>query len=1065
MHELDYIDDRPPVIDGGDNQERISVGGHGSGRRSVHAKKPRLSRWRLRLRGHTRRASLSHLALTALLSCTLIAVSGCQSCSRHEPGSEAPGAGGTAGGLLPWTFDGSRIMSADGKTPLVEILMDANWAAVTDSEARKTAWLPTPETENAPAQTVEEGHRWVREGIIRGPGADVCETLADKQLIRYKWEVVRQDESSITVTYTASLINHVIFASFSNFKIVLPLHPYLGAEATVDETYGGKILQELRGGLSHPSYWEDPAKSLRLQGRNLALELTMSEGGFTWTSLLDGRALQTPDTSLVIQLYPSVAGPREKLGTLAWKGTTYSASFTLKLSPAPAEPDTPAIHGNAHAAQAPAPLPPAVAAALDSDLWELEPFTPAAEKAGTPSITLGNKALCCDLPVEDEFGEWKLEVDGPGEPRPAFIYVKGPLKDFRLKINGKGDFRDPRDLLDQLGPLPSNPGARADEIYRYAARTTYAMPLNPTNDLGEFLGSYGYGFGSTLSSMVLVRLWEAAELDARRAFVTTAAGHAALAEVYYDGNWHAYDLQDRTYYVNPDDWSVASVADLCSKPDIVRYDSDAGGRSPSGEAADELASADFEGAEVSYNPGSFSFVRLLRTSLVRGEILLRFYRGLGRWAPAPREPYSYSNALLAFCPDLKDEAALEGFSQVENFTIRKGALVPSDPSHPAWFEYRAASPYVIVQSTFQVRCDPSALDGASLLISKDDGKTWISSSLDENGQADLTPLLVPAPPEPGGAYESLERNFGYIVHFELPASSKDSHRPIDEVSILTWSQMNPALSPRLRLGSNEVQARCSSRGPGASLGLCWIETGTVLQPSHISQGEPFILSGEVTNGGKSPAHDFTITAYASGSSSPVRIGQWLPGGPLATGEVRTFQITCQSPDISDLYPDSPAGPLKTTVELRRADQPREPTPWGARTELNIGLEYKPDLVVVPGLVRVSTMTPLPGEQVKVDALVRNFYPTRQFLFPECPTVSSVNVALFERGEESQTLVQKIILGEILPGAGALAHFQWTAPSTPGARTLLVVADPDNEIAERDERNTASCKVTVLASKP
>lgn len=1002
-----------------------------------------------------------HPAIALLLACAIAVFSGCQSCSRDESRDAAPGAGDIRERHLSWTFDGERIVSDDGRTLLVGPLMNVSWAAVTDSDSQKTAWLPTPETEKVPPQEIVEGHQWVREGIINGPGIEISETLADKQLIRYRWEAIRRDEHSLRVTYTAELIDHVIFASFSNFMIALPLSPFLGAKATVNETHGGVIPERFHGGPSHPSYWEGPARSIRLKGKDVTLELALSEGGFTWASLVEGRALASRDTLLLIRLFPAVAGPREKLGTLAWRGTEYSASFTINLMPSPAESPAPAFQSEVTTLDPPAALPPAVTASFDPSAWELEPFAVSAEEAADTTLSIGNKALWCDLALQNETYKWNLEVGGYGTPQPAFVYLKGPVEDFALKINGMGDFRDSRDLLNQLEPLPPDPAARAEKIWRYATGVTYAMPLHPTDDLGEFLGSYGYGISSTLSALALVRLWESAGLPTRRAFVSGTEGHATLGEVYYDGDWHAYDLHERTFYVDPADWSAASAAELAGSPDLVRFNIDADGLSPSGAIAEDLVRIKYEGAEISYNPGSFSFQRLLRTSLRKGETFVRFYRSLGRWAPAPREPDYYANALLAFCPDLNDEKALEGFSKTNNFVIRDGALVPESKTQPAWFEYRAACPYVIVESTMKIACEPSAPEGATLMISKDEGTTWIPASLDEgSGLADLTDLLVPGQQERGAAYEKLERNFSYLVHFELPPSSEETSVRIDDLAVLTWSQVDAALLPRLGLGSNDLEAKCAAWGPGASLGLAWVETEIGIEPDRPFKGEPFYLNGYVLNRGTAPAGDFTVTAYAHGASGRVELGRWRPEDPLDPGAKDSYTISCDAPDLKTLYPESQPRRLNTTVEIRPGGEPSRPTAWEARSKPDIGLRQRPDLVVVPGLVKFSPNPPAPGQQVEIGVMVRNFWSAREFLFPEGTAVTSADVALYEIEGESRRLVQQVSLEEILPGGGALALFRWTAPSTPGVKRLLIVADPDEKITERDERNSAVVEVAV-----
>jgi hypothetical protein len=271
--------------------------------------------------------------------------------------------------------------------------------------------------------------------------------------------------------------------------------------------------------------------------------------------------------------------------------------------------------------------------------------------------------------------------------------------------------------------------------------------------------------------------------------------------------------------------------------------------------------------------------------------------------------------------------------------------------------------------------------------------------------------------------------------------------------------------PRLKHGSNELEAKCGEWGRGASLGLAWIEAGLGTDPDFPVRGQTFIVHGEVFNDGESAADNFTVKTYAHSASGLVEIGRWRSESPVNPGDSRSFSMSCDSPDLRMLYPASPPRKLEATVEVRRENETSESPAWETRSELSIDLRHKPDLVVVPGLSRISPAQPAPGQQVEVGILVKNFCPTRELLYLDGSTVSSVDVALFELEGESRRLVQQLTLEEIPPGGGAPALFQWTAPSEPGAKRLLVVVDTAQVIDESDEENSALLEVNVVASQP
>jgi hypothetical protein len=1001
------------------------------------------------------------LVVVLAAACALAAWQGCGRIGCDRTGSER----GAASGAPAWRFDGTRMVLAEDGTPITGPLVEERWAAVVDADSRSTAWLQLPPVQEPRLEEIEPGRRWAAEGFIRGPGADKSEVLRDNKLIRYKWEMEVKDSRSLSVTYSAQVLQHVVLTSYSCFTIRLPLPEYAGARAVIDGAFGGVIT---RGGPPvpcHPSYWEGPLRAVKILAEQLTLEMAIEQGSFKWVSVLDGRALEKPEQSLIVQLYPSLAGEHTRLGTLAPKGTSYAARFTLSIGAPSKMPPAPPATAELRSEEAPAPLPEAVAAELGAGAWELEPFLSGSALPSGSSVSLGQNAKWCNAAIGGLDERYHLHVGGGAPPEMAFIAVRGPVEGLRLKINGHGDCRDGREIVQEIQPAPEGGRALAEAVWRYAAGVTYPMPLHPTDDLGEFMSSYGYGFSSTLSAMALVRLWGYAGLPARRVYLSGERGYA-IAEAYYGGDWHAFDLADRAYYVDPSDLSVASASELVSRPDLVSSNSDAEGAGPGGEPAVETANEKYVGAGTSYNIGGITFERLTRISLASGELLLRIFRPEGHWAPSPREPYNYVNALLAFLPDFREAEALDGFSNVDNFTLDAGALVPENPAAPASVEYRARSPYVIVESKLAVGAGRALLQRLSVLLSTDDGETWKEVAVDSlTGTADLTPYLVPGPQEPGTAYETLQRSFDFRLHLELAPAADAERGGVKSLSVLTWTQANPALLPVLRGGSNEVEIKCASWSPGASASLGWIEGDVIVEPDPAFTEEGFSIGGGVVNAGEKPLGELEVRAYAETESGRVEVGTWRAGAGLTPGDVVPFKIACGPIDPEFLSPDAPVNAIHLSLEAREGNRPGAPLPWHARYSTSVPLRNRPDLVLHPDLVSLSRPDPQPGEEIGIAAVVRNYCPTRDLLYMGGTTSPAADVELYELHGEERFPVQRVTVPEMQPGSVARALFKWTAPAEPGTVRLLVVADPDSLIVERDETNTAVFHVTVAPARP
>lgn len=964
------------------------------------------------------------------------------------------------GGAPSWRFDGARMVLSDTGAPLTGPLVEERWAAVVDADSRRTAWLQLPPAEEAALEETEPGRRWTAEGYIRGPGVEASEVLRENKLIKYRWEIEIKDHRSLSVTYSAEVLQHVVLASFSCFTIRLPLAEYAGALSTVDGSFGGVITRGDPPVPCHPSFWEGPLRSIEIMADSLTLDMSIGQGGFNWVSFIDGRALERPERSLIVQLYPALTGPHTRLGSLATKGTSYAAEFTLTVEPPSEVPPPSPREMELRSENAPGPLPAAATAALSAGGWEIEPFLDAAAGPSGSPVSFGQRAKWCEAAIGRLHERYRLHVGGGGPPRMAFVAVRGPVEDLRVRINGAGDCLDGREIVEEIYPKPEAGRDLAEAVWRYAADATYAMPLHPTDDLGEFMGSYGYGFSSTLSAMALVRLWGLAGLPARRVYLSGERGYA-IAEAYYGGDWHAFDLADRAFYVDPADMTVASARELVEEPELVSTNCDAEGTGPGGAPAAETADEKYKNAGISYNLGGVLFERLMRTSLAKGELLLRLFRPEGHWAPSPREPYCYDNALLAFLPDFDQTDALESFSSVNNFGLDGGALVPQDPAAPASIEYRATLPYVIVDSHLSVGAAEATLRRLSVLISTDDGETWEEVEVDAStGAADLTPYLVPGPQEPGTAYETLQRSFGFELHVELAPAGEGQGGGIESLSVLTWTQVNPALLPALTAGANNIEIKCASWKPGASAAIGWVEGDLSVQPAPAFVDEGLSIKGTVLNTGAEPLTDLEVRAYAQTDNGRVEVGAWRTAAAVRPGASAPFEIAGRPIDPKLFSPEAPMNDLHLELEAGRAGAQAATAPWAARYSMRVPLRNLPDLVLLPALVLPSNPRPRPGEEIEIAAVVRNYCPTRDLLYMAGTASPAAQIALYELRAGKRTELQRVTVPEMLPGSAAKAVFKWTAPAEPGTARLLLVADPDDMIRERDEANSAPFEITI-----
>jgi len=986
-----------------------------------------------------RRAALAWLAAASLCAGLALSGPGCGGQGREEGTPRERG--------VELQFDGGRLSDGQGAT-LVTNLADLRWAAVVDADSRRTAWLPARSAGEPGFREAEPGRKWTASGFVRGPGADISGVLRDNKLMEYEWEIEKADDGSLTVLYSAKVRQHVVLASFSKFTLRFPLRRFLGALVTVDDAFGGTVPRDAPMRSYHPSYWEGPARSLELLADDLSLEIEFDVEGFNWVSLLDGRSLSPPDTFLVLELFPSLSGPHERLGKLAPRGSAYSTSFVVRSGPGRREPPT--TRSFAAKTYPPRPLPAALAAELARAGWSESPFL--RDAAGGEGPTFGDAPRSCELALKGRRCIWTVSTSGEADPVPVYLLAAGPVRNLRIKTNGEGDFADTRELLRDIGALAEEPPVRAERIWRYAARRTYTMPLHPTADLGEFLGSYGYGFSSTLSATALVKLWADAGLPARRVFLSGARGYA-LAEAFYDGGWRAYDLAERTYYVRRDG-NVASAQDLVDDPELVSANSDASGAAPGGELAREAAAERYDGASISYNAAAISLERRRSITLRRGEILFRAYGPLGKPAPSPRVPDSYANALLAFVPDLTDEECISGFSSVDNLRHSAGALVVQDPSSPASLEYSARTPYVITEAHLEISATPGVLERATVLLSVDGGGSWLPVNLDsESGSADLTPLLVPGPQPPGTAYEKLDRNFGYDVHLEIAPAGEGEEASVMSFEVFTWCQANPAFLPRLAAGENEVLVECEGYGGAAAASLGWIEPAVRVSPRRPSPGDSVRLAGTIVDLTPESHRRLRIVAYGNGSGGSLLLGSC----EIAPGSTDRAQFDFAAGPICPAAPGPGGRTSECEMTLRIEDDTGSPLEGlGAVSVLRVPLAEKPDLVVRPELVSFRAAAGPEGEAA-LTAIVRNFCPTKRLLYMQGTPSGPTELQLVDESVDPPALLAEAPVPALPPGGHAAVTLRWKPAGADLPPSLLLVVDPRNKVQERDERNSVAVR--------
>ncbi|HEY6970638.1 MAG TPA: hypothetical protein VJA94_15625, partial [Candidatus Angelobacter sp.] len=96
----------------------------------------------------------------------------------------------------------------------------------------------------------------------------------------------------------------------------------------------------------------------------------------------------------------------------------------------------------------------------------------------------------------------------------------------------------------------------------------------------------GFGFGCCDQSAILLTwLWQGSGYPARMVWMP----FHEVAEIYYQGAWHMFDADHHLFYLQLDNKTVASVADVIANPNLVLRLADANGNDPGGYPAQWMA--------------------------------------------------------------------------------------------------------------------------------------------------------------------------------------------------------------------------------------------------------------------------------------------------------------------------------------------------------------------------------------------------------------------------------------------------------------------------------------------
>ncbi len=337
-------------------------------------------------------------------------------------------------------------------------------------------------------------------------------------------------------------------------------------------------------------------------------------------------------------------------------------------------------------------------------------------------------------------------------------------------------------------------------------------------------------------------------------------------------------------------------------------------------------------------------------------------------------------------------------------------------------------------------------------------------------------LVVPAPSAVRGADVTLKatlRNYGTVdtppFQAVLTVSDGASMREIGRLSVqlgagstktfsLPWRvdlvgplDFKVALDPAatvsdLDRSNNEAHAAFTAAEPSAGPNLAVGFREFLVEPDPAQEGRPLVLKALIRNTGNQPAANIEFGFY---EGDPAQGGVLL--APLQTiaslAAGASVDVSAELPSItgtSDRLLFVGVDPAGRITESSREDNSAFRV---------VEVRALPDLAVSAGNIKVSPAAPRPGDALTVTVDVPNLGQQQS---------GPVVVRLLD-GDAAGTLLGQQTLASIGPQDKGTATFAVPASSQSAARSLTVVVDPDNGVAEGNESNNSATRGLTVQS--
>ncbi len=382
------------------------------------------------------------------------------------------------------------------------------------------------------------------------------------------------------------------------------------------------------------------------------------------------------------------------------------------------------------------------------------------------------------------------------------------------------------------------PGPEVPEDSSHPSRNTYKERANPVKAVNSY-----YCSGCQYAATNFVILARHAGLVARTTWLNPPDRYGAhcVAEAWYDNGWYLFDPEQNSFYLEPDNTTIASFRTVHNNPDL----------------ADRTIEGGFAATEVKHRGSGYKqiypphimpveqWLSTMAMTLRPGEKFIRRWDHIGKYRcgynprnikperPEGLLPYQLANGKIIYQPRLDGAVFRRGIvTELNIVSIGSGTedakLHPEAVEWPGSVIYKVSSPYPIVGGVVGGKFFRKSTDDTCRIYVSVHDSDWIEvwSAKDTGWLEGRVAIDKALNPKPTAAI------YDYYVKFELHASQSPDDVTINGLYIETDVQMAATSLPSLSAGANKVVYRDQSKqGRRVRITHGWVESSDTTPPA------------------------------------------------------------------------------------------------------------------------------------------------------------------------------------------------------------------------------------------